>query len=100
MGLDVGPKSAARFAEVIKSSKTIIWNGPSGVFEFPRFAEGSKAVLAAAVAATAAGSLVIVGGGDTATLVIKVHQMDIGLLFFFFFFFYYWRMKHRNVSWS
>jgi phosphoglycerate kinase len=44
LGLDIGPKSMQLFAEKIKSSKTIIWNGPMGVFEFDRFAEGTKAV--------------------------------------------------------
>ena len=67
MGLDIGPKTISNFAEVIKTSNTIVWNGPVGVFEFPRFASGSNGVLDAIIANKAAVS--IVGGGDTAAFV-------------------------------
>jgi len=66
-GLDCGPKSCKAFAEVIASSKTIVWNGPVGVFEFEKFVTGTKAVADAVVAATEAGATTIIGGGDTAT---------------------------------
>ena len=76
MGLDVGPKSRAQFAEVIARAKTIIWNGPAGVFEFDRFAEGTKSMAAAVAAATAAGAISVVGGGDTATAAKKFKVAD------------------------
>lgn len=68
MGLDIGPVSSAAFAEVIAKSKTIVWNGPAGVFEFDAFSRGTKALMDAVVARTATKECVsIVGGGDTAT---------------------------------
>jgi len=76
MGLDVGPKSRALFAEVIGRAKTIIWNGPAGVFEFDRFAEGTKSMAAAVAAATASGAISVVGGGDTATAAKKFQVAD------------------------
>ncbi|KZT66855.1 phosphoglycerate kinase [Daedalea quercina L-15889] len=71
MGLDAGPKSRALFKTTVLESKTILWNGPPGVFEFPRFAEGSTALLDATVEAAQKGATVIVGGGDTATVVAQ-----------------------------
>ena len=71
MGLDIGEKSRQLFKDTILKSKTIVWNGPPGVFEFDNFAGGSKAVLDACVEAEKKGSTVIVGGGDTATVVAK-----------------------------
>lgn len=71
MGLDCGPKSSALFAEVIARANTIVWNGPSGVFEFDKFATGTKDVADAVAAATARGAITIVGGGDTATAAKK-----------------------------
>lgn len=71
MGLDVGEKSRKLFTDAILKSKTILWNGPAGVFEFDNFAAGSKALLDACVEAEKSGSTVIVGGGDTATVVAK-----------------------------
>lgn len=71
MGLDCGPESRKLFAETVAESKTILWNGPAGVFEFPAFAGGSKALLDATLEAAKNGSTVIVGGGDTATLVAQ-----------------------------
>jgi phosphoglycerate kinase len=70
-GFDCGPKSRELFAKVIASAKTIVWNGPCGVFEFDIFAEGTKAMAQAVAAATAGGAITIVGGGDTATAAKK-----------------------------
>ena len=71
MGLDAGPQTRELFAKVIAASKTIIWNGPPGVFEFDAFAEGTKSMAAAIAAATEAGAITVVGGGDTATAAKK-----------------------------
>ncbi|TFK25005.1 phosphoglycerate kinase [Coprinopsis marcescibilis] len=71
LGLDAGPKSRQLFRDTVLESKTILWNGPPGVFEFPAFAEGSKDLLSAAVEAVQKGATVIVGGGDTATVVAQ-----------------------------
>ncbi|VDB86980.1 unnamed protein product [Peniophora sp. CBMAI 1063] len=68
MGLDAGEKSRALYKETVLESKTILWNGPPGVFEFEAFAGGSKALLDATIEAASKGATVIVGGGDTATL--------------------------------
>ena len=70
MILDVGPKTAATYADIMKNAKTIIWNGPVGVFEFPEFAAGTKA-LANAIATSSAFS--IAGGGDTLSAVAQFH---------------------------
>ena len=67
MGLDAGPKSRELMKEVILRAKTIVWNGPVGVFEFEKFAKGTRAVMDAVVEATASGCTSIIGGGDTAT---------------------------------
>ncbi len=66
LGLDIGPESASAFAEVIKSSKTVFWNGPMGVFEFENFANGTRVV---AEALTQVDGLSVVGGGDSAAAV-------------------------------
>ena len=66
IGLDIGPESAKRFAEVVRSSKTVFWNGPMGVFEFDNFSHGTKAV---AQALTEIEGLSVVGGGDSASAV-------------------------------
>ncbi|XP_055917281.1 phosphoglycerate kinase [Eupeodes corollae] len=71
MGLDAGPKTRVAFAAPISRAKIIVWNGPSGVFEFPNFANGTKAVMDAVVAATKAGCVSIIGGGDTASCCAK-----------------------------
>jgi len=75
-GFDCGPKSRELFAKVIASAKTIVWNGPCGVFEFDIFAEGTKAMANAVAAATASGAITIVGGGDTATAAKKFGVID------------------------
>ena len=71
MGLDVGPKSTALFLDAIKRAKTIIWNGPAGVFEYPAFEKATKAMADAIVAATQVGATTVIGGGDTATAAKK-----------------------------
>ena len=71
MGLDCGPKSIELFKSTISKAKTILWNGPPGVFEFEAFAKGTKATLDAAVDAAQNGKIVIIGGGDTATVAAK-----------------------------
>ena len=76
MGLDCGPKTNAAFAEVIARAKTIVWNGPAGVFEFDKFAEGTKSMAAAVASATEAGAISVVGGGDTATAAKKFKVVD------------------------
>ena len=71
LGLDVGPKSTVLFLDAIKRAKTIIWNGPAGVFEFPAFEKATKAMADGIVAATQAGATTVIGGGDTATAAKK-----------------------------
>ncbi|MCF8318966.1 MAG: phosphoglycerate kinase [Sphingobacteriaceae bacterium] len=71
MGLDIGPKTAENFADVIKHSKTLLWNGPMGVFEFESFEKGTKSVALAVVEATQAGAFSLIGGGDSAAAVSK-----------------------------
>ena len=71
MGLDVGPKSSNKFVRAILAAKTIVWNGPAGVFEFDAFAAGTKAMADAIVQATAEGATTVIGGGDTATAAKK-----------------------------
>jgi phosphoglycerate kinase len=66
MGLDIGPKTQHRFSEIIKKAKTIVWNGPMGVFEWAPFKVGTKHIAEAIADATAAGATSIVGGGDSA----------------------------------
>lgn len=75
-GLDIGPESEKAFTEVIKNSKTILWNGPVGVFEFDNFAVGSRAVSDAIVDATKKGAFSLVGGGDSVACVNKFGHAD------------------------
>ena len=75
-GLDIGPKSRVKFADAIKNAKTILWNGPAGVFEFDNFAVGSKAVADAIVEATKNGAFSLVGGGDSVACVNKFGYAD------------------------
>jgi phosphoglycerate kinase len=71
MGLDIGPNSIAEFSKVIQASKTILWNGPMGVFEMEKFEEGTKAIAEAVVKATEKGAFSLIGGGDSAAAVAK-----------------------------
>ena len=75
-GMDIGPKTEAIFADVIKNSKTILWNGPTGVFEFDNFTAGSRAVGEAIVEATKNGAFSLVGGGDSVACVNKFGLAD------------------------
>ena len=75
-GLDAGPKSIVLYRETILSSKTIVWNGPPGVFEFEKFAGATKAMAAAIAEATAKGAITVIGGGDTATAAKKFKVTD------------------------
>jgi len=74
MGLDIGPKTIAAYSAEIAKSKTIVWNGPMGVFEMPAFAKGTLAVAQAVATATTAGATSIVGGGDS---VAAIHQSGL-----------------------
>ena len=69
MGLDIGPKTVDLFAKEISKAKTIVWNGPAGMFEKPAFAQGTLAIAKAVAAATAAGATSIIGGGDSVAAV-------------------------------
>nr|WP_090339034.1 phosphoglycerate kinase [Mycolicibacterium malmesburyense] len=75
MGLDIGPGSVERFTTLLSNAKTVFWNGPMGVFEFPAFAAGTKGVAEAIIAATGKGAFSVVGGGDSAA---AVRQLGLG----------------------
>ena len=75
-GMDIGPKTRELFADVIKGSKTILWNGPCGVFEFDTFAKGSKAIAEAIAAATKTGAFSLIGGGDSVACINKFNLAD------------------------
>merc|ERR1712146_572148 len=76
LGLDCGPKSIELNKAAVDASKTIIWNGPMGVFEMAKFETGTKSLMDAVVAATAAGTITVIGGGDTATACKKYGTED------------------------
>ncbi|MCJ1413326.1 phosphoglycerate kinase [Ptychographa xylographoides] len=76
MGLDSGEKSIELYKKAMSEAKTILWNGPPGVFEFDTFAKGTKAMLDAAVESAQSGKIVIIGGGDTATVAAKYGVED------------------------
>ena len=71
MGLDIGPDSIKAFSKVVESSKTILWNGPMGVFEMEKFEQGTKSIAEAVVRATKNGAFSLIGGGDSAAAVAK-----------------------------
>jgi phosphoglycerate kinase len=73
-GLDIGPKSIAAIEEVVSTARTIVWNGPAGVFEFPRFAVGTNAIARAVAANKAAIS--IIGGGDSVSAINQAGVAD------------------------
>ena len=75
-GLDAGPETRKAFAEVIKPAKTILWNGPAGVFEFDNFTAGSRAIADAIVDATANGAFSLIGGGDSVACINKFRLAD------------------------
>lgn len=75
-GLDIGPETREKFAKVIEESKTILWNGPVGVFEMPKFAEGTKAVAEAIVKATEKGAFSLIGGGDSVAAINQFGLAD------------------------
>jgi phosphoglycerate kinase len=76
MGLDIGPKAVGIFSEIIGKSKTILWNGPMGVFEMEKFQNGTKAIAESVAAATANGAFSLVGGGDSVAAVNKFNLAD------------------------
>jgi phosphoglycerate kinase len=78
MGLDIGPGSVERFTRLLSNAKTIFWNGPMGVFEFPAFAAGTKGVAEAIIAATGKGAFSVVGGGDSAAAVRQLGLPEDG----------------------
>ena len=73
---DIGPQTAALFADVIRGAQTVVWNGPMGVFETPPFDSGTRAVANALVAATSTGATTIVGGGDSAAALTQFGLED------------------------
>jgi phosphoglycerate kinase len=78
IGLDIGPESVRRFTALLSNARTIFWNGPMGVFEFPAFAAGTKGVAEAIIAATAKGAFSVVGGGDSAAAVRQLGLPEDG----------------------
>ncbi len=76
MGLDIGPKSCRRFAEIINHSQTILWNGPLGVFEMQNFRQGTKSIAIAVASATISGSFSLIGGGDTVAALNQFNLTD------------------------
>jgi len=76
MGLDIGPKACGIFNEIIGKSKTILWNGPMGVFEMEKFQNGTKTIAQSVAASTANGAFSLVGGGDSVAAVNKFHLAD------------------------
>lgn len=75
-GMDIGPATREKFAKIIEASKTILWNGPVGVFEMPKFAEGTKAIADAIVKATEKGAFSLIGGGDSVAAINQFGLAD------------------------
>lgn len=78
MGLDIGPESVRRFTALLSNAKTVFWNGPMGVFEFPAFADGTRGVAEAIIGATGRGGFSVVGGGDSAAAVRQLGLPEDG----------------------
>jgi phosphoglycerate kinase len=76
MGLDIGPQAIEVFSKVIENSKTILWNGPMGVFEMPKFEKGTRSIAEAVVRATKKGAFSLIGGGDSAAAVAQFGFQD------------------------
>jgi phosphoglycerate kinase len=76
MGLDIGPETVKRFSAEIAGAKTIVWNGPMGVFEMPAFAQGTIEIAKAVAAATSRGATSIIGGGDSVAAVQQAGLAD------------------------
>jgi phosphoglycerate kinase len=77
MGLDIGPKTVELFSKVVAESKTLLWNGPMGVFEMANFEQGTRAIADAVVAATQKnGAFSLIGGGDSAAAIAKFNLED------------------------
>ncbi len=76
MGLDIGPKAVGIFSEIINKSRTILWNGPMGVFEMEKFQNGTKSIALAVAESTSKGAFSLVGGGDSVAAVNKFHLAD------------------------
>jgi phosphoglycerate kinase len=76
LGLDIGPESSKAFVQLIENSKTVLWNGPMGVFEMEKFAKGTKAVAEALVASTKNGGFTLIGGGDSVAAINQLGLAD------------------------
>ena len=76
IGLDIGPETSEIFCRAISEAKTVLWNGPMGVFEMPAFSNGTRSVAKALADVTKAGALTVVGGGDSAAAVTEFHYED------------------------
>lgn len=75
-GMDAGPETRKAFADAIKDAKTILWNGPAGVFEFEKFTDGSRAIAEAIAEATSKGAFSLIGGGDSVACINKFGMAD------------------------
>ena len=75
-GVDIGSKSAAQYAEIVRNAKTVLWNGPMGVFEMEKFQHGTKTIATAVAESTEAGAFSLVGGGDSVAAVNKFGFAD------------------------
>ena len=71
IGVDIGEATRAKFADIVKGAKTVVWNGPMGVFEIPQTAKGTLAIAQALADATASGAITVVGGGDSVAAIEK-----------------------------
>jgi phosphoglycerate kinase len=71
-GLDIGPKTIELFSKAVREAKTVVWNGPMGVFEMPSFAAGTQAIAEALAACTSQGGVTVIGGGDSAAAIKKM----------------------------